>query len=74
LGLDAWWGGVQPPFGQELVGGRLAAVGIGEQDGSPADHEGVLVVLGREAVQGVAAVAVQVLAVGGRVQEAYRER
>jgi hypothetical protein len=52
----------------------MAAVGIGEQDGSPADDEGVLVVLGREAVQGVAAVAVQVLAVGGRVQEAYRER
>jgi hypothetical protein len=35
-----------------------------DRDGLPADGEGVLVVLGREGMQGVAAVAVQVAAFG----------
>ena len=69
LGLEACRGGHKLPFGQELGRGLLAVAGIGDQHGPPADHEGVLVVVGWEAVQGVTAVAVQVLAFGGGVQE-----
>ena len=69
LGLEASRGGHKLPFGQELGRGLLAAAGIGDQHGPPADHEGVFVVVGWEAVQGVTAVAVQVLAFGGGVQE-----
>ena len=69
LGLEASRGGRKLPFGQELGRDLLAAAGIGDQHGPPADHEGVLVAVGWEAVQGVTAVAVQVLAFGGGVQE-----
>jgi hypothetical protein len=64
LGVEVLGSGLELAFGQELGGGCPAAGAVVDQEGPPADVEGVLVVVGREGVQGVAAVAVQVAAFG----------
>jgi hypothetical protein len=62
LGVEVLGSGLEVALGQELGGGCPAAGAVVDRDGLPADGEGVLVVLGREGMQGVAAVAVQVAA------------
>ena len=59
----------QAAFGQELGRGRLPAAGVVDRDGPAADRERVLVVVAGERVQGVTAVAQQVLALGGGLEE-----